>query len=104
MATHDADKTNTNPSDRRTMTRDPNMTGGPLVESGKEDKKGNPVSAAGSIAATTNIDGKWYVCNIRGELTFGEKSYDTETEAVDAAQKLNRKYGEAEDTKEPPRV
>ena len=31
-------------------------------------------------------------------------THDTETEAVDAAQKLNRKYGEAEDTKEPPRV
>lgn len=89
MATHDADKTNANPSDRRTMTRDPNATGGPLVESGKMDKKGNPISHAGSVAATCNIDGKWYVCNIRGELTFGDKSYATETEAVDAAQKLN---------------
>ena len=95
MATHDADKTNSNPTDRRTMTRDPNATGGPLVESGNFDKKGNPVSHAGSIAATCNIDGKWYVCNIRGELTFGEKAYDTETEAVDAAQKINTKYNDA---------
>lgn len=72
------------------MTRDPNATGGPLVESGNFDKKGNPVSVAGSIAATTNIDGKWYVSNIRGELAFGEKAYETESEAVDAAQKINR--------------
>lgn len=41
------------------------------------------------------FDGKWYVCNIRGELTFGEKAYDTETEAVDAAQKINAKHNEA---------
>ncbi len=90
MSTHDADKTNSNPVDRRTMTRDPNATGGPLVESGESDKNGNPISVAGSVAATTNIDGKWYVCNIRGELTFGDKAYDTESEAVDAAQKLNK--------------
>lgn len=91
MSTHDADKLDANPSDRRTMTRDPNATNGPLVESGNFDKKGNPISMAGSVAATCNIDGKWYVCNIRGELTFGEKTYPTETEAVDAAQKLNTK-------------
>lgn len=94
MPTHDADKTNSNPTDRRTMTRDPNATNGPLIESGKTDKKGNPISVAGSVAATTNIDGKWYVCNIRGELAFGEKTYETESEAVDAAQKLNKKVAD----------
>lgn len=95
MSTHDADKTNSNPSDRRTMTRDPNATGRPLVESGKVDSKGNPISVAGSVAATCNIDGKWYVCNIRGELTFGDKAYSTESDAVEAAQKLNAKHGAA---------
>jgi len=35
MSTHDADKTNSNPVDRRTMTRDPNATGGAIVESGE---------------------------------------------------------------------
>ena len=49
------------------------------------------------MAATCNIDGKWYVCNIRGELVFGDKDYPTETEAVDAAQKINRKHGEIAD-------
>lgn len=91
MATHDADKAMSNPTDRRTMTRDPNATGGPIIETGETDKKGNRITAGGSVALTTNIDGKWYVCNSRGELTFGKTEYDTESDAVEAAQKINGK-------------
>ena len=102
MATHDADKTRPNPVDRRTMTRDPNATGGPIVETGETDKKGNHYTAAGSIACTTNIDGKWYVCNSRGELAFGKTDYETESEAVEAAQKLNGKSTDPDDKAKQP--
>lgn len=88
MSTHDADKTNSNPVDRRTMTRDPNATGGPIIESG-EMRDGLRVTVAGSTHLTTNIDGKWYVCDTRGEL-LSKKAYDTESEAVDAAQAKNK--------------
>lgn len=87
MSTHDADKTNSAPEDRRTMTRDPNATGGPIIESG-EVRNGLPVTVAGSTHLTTNIDGKWYVCNTRGEL-LSKTAYDTESEAVEEAQKHN---------------
>ena len=74
MSTHDADKTNSNPVDRRTMTRDPNATGGPIVETG-ETKGGHNVTIAGSTHLTTNIDGKWYVCDSRGEpsVRYGKR-------------------------------
>lgn len=88
MATHDADKIDEKPSDRRTMTRDPNATGGPIVESGETDKDGRRVTTAGSTHLTTNIDGKWYVCDTRGEL-IDNKAYETESEAVEVAQKAN---------------
>ena len=89
MSTHDADRTDKAPSDRRTMTRDPNATGGPIVEGRDSDKDGNRRTTAGSTHLTTNIDGKWYVCNTRGELFDGMGPYDTETEAVTEAQKHN---------------
>lgn len=88
MSTHDADRTDKAPSDRRTMTRDPNATGGPIVEGRDSDKDGNRRTTAGSTHLTTNIDGKWYVCNTRGEL-LSDTPYDTETEAVTEAQKHN---------------
>lgn len=87
MATHDADKAEANPVDRRTMTRDPNSTGGPIVETG-ETRKGLRVTAAGSTHLTTNIDGKWFVCDTRGEPIL-KKPFDTESEAVVEAQKRN---------------
>lgn len=91
---HDADKTEQNPAERRTMTRDPNNTGGPIVESGKEDKDGNAITTAGSSHVTTNIDGKWYVVNTRGEKLIDDP-FDTETEAVAAAQERNKAEDEA---------
>ena len=90
MATHDADKAEENPADRRTMTRDPNATGGPIVETGETDKDGNAVTISGSTHLTANIDGKWYVVNTRGERLI-KRAYDTESEAVAAAQKHNEK-------------
>lgn len=99
MSTHDADKTNSNPVDRRTMTRDPNATGGPIVESGETDSKGNRLTVAGSAFLTTNIDGKWYVCDTRGN-PVDKKAYDTESEAVDAAQKRNNPDSVDRDWKE----
>lgn len=88
MPTHDADKTGETQAERRTMTRDPNATSGPIVDSGETDKNGNPITTAGSVACTANIDGKWRVVNARGEpLTKVE--YDTESDAVEAAQKKN---------------
>ena len=90
MSTHDADKTNKAPSDRRTMTRDPNSTGGAIVEGRDSDSDGNRKTTAGSTHLTTNIDGKWYVCNTRGEPFDGMGPYDTETEAVTEAQKFNQ--------------
>lgn len=98
MPTHDADKTNSNPVDRRTMTRDPNATGGPIVESG-EVRDGLPVTVAGSTHLTTNIDGKWYVCDARGN-PLSKTPYDTESEAVDAAQAKNRPEAVDADHKE----
>lgn len=89
MSTHDADKTNKAPSDRRTMTRDPNSTGGAIVEGRDSDADGNRRTTAGSTHLTTNIDGKWYVCNTRGE-PYNDTAYDTETEAVEEAQKHNQ--------------
>lgn len=88
MSTHDADKTGDTPAERRTMTRDPNATSGPIVETGETDKDGNHITAAGSVACTTNIDGKWRVCNSRGE-PFTKTEYETESDAVEAAQKKN---------------
>ncbi|QWY83194.1 hypothetical protein [Rhizobium phage RHph_X2_24] len=99
MATHDADKTRPNPADRRTMTRDPNATGGPIVESGNTDKKGNAVTTAGSTHLTTNIDGKWYVVNSRGEKLV-DKAFDTESDAVAEAQKRNPSDAVDQDFKE----
>lgn len=90
MSTHDADKTNKAPSDRRTMTRDPNSTGGAIVEGRDSDSDGNRRTTAGSTHLTTNIDGKWYVCNTRGEPYDVNQSFDTETEAVVEAQKFNQ--------------
>lgn len=90
MSTHDADKNAANPADRRTMTRDPNSTGGAVVETG-EMRGDLRVTAAGSTHLTTNIDGKWFVCNTRGEPFDGKKfgPFDTESEAVEVAQKHN---------------
>lgn len=82
MATHDADRIG-----HRTMTRDPNATGGPIVESG-EMKGKNHVTIGGSTHLTANIDGKWYVVNSRGEKLL-QTAYETETEAVVEAQKRN---------------
>ena len=73
-----------------------------IVETGETDKKGNHYTAAGSIACTTNIDGKWYVCNSRGELAFGKTDYETESEAVEAAQKLNGKSTDPDDKAKQP--
>lgn len=87
MPTHDADKTGSTPAERRTMTRDPNATSGPVVETG-ETKGGNHVTHAGSTHLTANIDGKWYVVNTRGEKLL-KTAYETESEAVEAAQKRN---------------
>lgn len=58
MATHDADKIDEKPSDRRTMTRDPNATGGPIVESGETDKDGRRVTTAGSTIRLTKPNRK----------------------------------------------
>lgn len=88
MATHDADKTMSNPVDRRTMTRDPNSTGGAIVEAGETMKGGHRVTVAGSTHLTTNIDGKWYVCDTRGEPIL-KRPFATESEAVAEAQKRN---------------
>lgn len=89
MPTHDADKTGGNPSERRTMTRDPNATSGPIIEDGTAtDSKGRRKTVAGSTHLTTNIDGKWYVCDTRGEPIL-KTPFDTESEAVEAAQKRN---------------
>lgn len=86
MASHDADKTGDTPASRRTMTRDPNATSGPVVlQPGDESR-----TIAGSTHLTTNIDGKWYVCNPKGEPVL-KKPFDTETEAVAAAQERNGK-------------
>jgi hypothetical protein len=88
MSTHDADnKPTENPADRRTMTRDPNAPGGPIVET-EETKRGNHVTVAGSTHMTANIDGKWYVVNSRGEKLL-QRPFDTETEAVEEAQRRN---------------
>lgn len=88
MATHDADKTGKTAPERRTMTRDPNNTGGPIVESGEKDENGNAVTTAGSVYLTSNIDGKWYVVNSRGEKLLIEP-FNTESEAVAEAQRRN---------------
>lgn len=98
MSTHDADKTRPNPEDRRTMTRDPNSTGGPIVESG-ETRKGLRVTVAGSTHLTTNIDGKWYVCDTRGTPLL-KTPFDTESEAVAEAQKRNNPEIVDQDDKE----
>lgn len=98
MPTHDADKTNSNPVDRRTMTRDPNATAGPIIESG-ETRNGLRTTVAGSTHLTTNIDGKWYVCDTRGEL-LSKTPYDTESEAVTEAQKHNAPDAVDQDDKE----
>lgn len=97
MPTHDADKTGKTPADRRTMTRDPNSTAGPIVES-NETRRGNRVTTAGSTHLTANIDGKWYVVNTRGEKLL-KTPFDTESEAVDAAQERNRSV-DSDDTPE----
>lgn len=90
MSTHDADPLpNANPADRRTMTRDPKATGGPIVETGGKDKDGNMTTIAGSRYLTTNIDGKWYVCNTRGEPFDLQQPFTTESEAVADAQRRN---------------
>lgn len=94
MSTHDADKIG-NEKERRTMTRDPNATSGPVVESG-EVRNGLRVTHAGSTHLTANIDGKWYVVDTRGEKLL-KKPFDTESEAVDEAQKRN---GVQDDRKE----
>lgn len=86
--THDADKTGKTAPERRTMTRDPNNTGGPIVESGETDENGNAVTTAGSVYLTANIDGKWYVTNSRGEKLLVEP-FDTESEATAEAQRRN---------------
>jgi hypothetical protein len=90
MSTHDAD----DEAERRTMTRDPNATSGPVVETGETDGKGNHVTIGGSTHLTANIDGKWYVVNSRGEKLL-QKAYSTESEAVEAAQKRNPSRGDA---------
>lgn len=95
MSTHDADKTGETPAERRTMTRDPNSTGGPIVETGTTDAKGNNVTAAGSTHLTANIDGKWYVVNTRGEKLL-QTAFETETEAVAEAQKRNDKRSDTD--------
>lgn len=95
MSTHDADKTGETPAERRTMTRDPNSTGGPIVETGTTDAKGNGVTAAGSTHLTANIDGKWYVVNTRGEKLL-QTAFETETEAVAEAQKRNDKRSDTD--------
>lgn len=96
MATHDADKTGKTPASRRTLTRDPNATGGPIVESGEKDENGNAVTTAGSVYLTTNIDGKFYVCNTKGEKLLIDP-FDTESEAVAEAQRRNQARGVAVD-------
>lgn len=94
MASHDAGKLEKNPADRRTMTRDPNAPGGAIIENGSsKDRDGNNTTIAGSSHITTNIDGKWYVCNTRGEPFDMESPYDTESEAVEAAQEKNKDNG-----------
>lgn len=87
MTTHDAGKLNSNPAERRTMTRDPNAPSGEIVESG-EKRDGQRVTVGGSTHLTTNIDGKWYVVNSRGEKLV-ETPFDTESEATTEAQRLN---------------
>ena len=96
MATHDAGKLGDTPAERRTMTRDPNSPSGPVVET-KEQRGGNYVTEAGSTHLTANIDGKFYVVNTRGEKLL-KTAFDTETEAVAAAQERNGKLAPDEKT------
>ena len=88
MATHDADKSGPTEARRRTMTRDPNATGGPIVETPETDGDGNHVTAAGSTHLTANIDGKWRVVNTKGEPLL-KKEFDSESDAVEYAQEKN---------------
>jgi len=89
MSTHDQDnKPISNPADRRTMTTDPNATGGPVVEDGTT-KDGLTKTIAGTTHLTTNIDGKWYVCNTRGEPFDFTQGFTTESDAVAEAQRMN---------------
>lgn len=74
---------------KATLTRDPNNRSGPIVKTG-ETRKGNPVTEAGSTHLTSNIDGKWYVVNARFEKIL-QTPFDTEQEAIDAAQERNNK-------------
>lgn len=89
MSTHDTGKNADKPADRRTMTRDPRAPSGPIVESGDMVGKLRKTTA-GSTHLTTNIDGKWYVCDTRGEPLL-KTAFDTESEAAEVAEKHNAK-------------
>jgi hypothetical protein len=74
---------------RRTMTTDPKAKSGPIVETGATDEHGNPITAAGSTYLTTQIDGKWYVCNTRGELFDKDQAFDTQSQAETEVHRRN---------------
>lgn len=88
MSTHDAQKLADNPADRRSMTTDPNGNHGIIHENGRT-KDGQRMTDVGTTHLTTNIDGKWYVCDTRGNPMDMSQAFATESEAVAEAQKHN---------------